>query len=248
MRYWWHLICKKLTQLPQIPSTAHKLRVLPERQENIFVWRGEINTFFLFNSRKRCHWQWSAATWWLRWTARRSEVASIHGVWQKVCPPRSFTKGRRQHLWLPSVLLHRAGGELQQQFAEMYLVQNCVQFARAPTWNTRVWRADNVQLHSLSALRVKKHVFPESVWCGACVTSPVFTECINYQRFNGIVKMYFQWGMAWNIFPHATKIGCSHLIVCNFILFLALGSLQKELCVFLKFLSLPLLCLQRLIC
>lgn len=37
--------------------------------------------------RRRCHWLWSVATWWLRWTGRRSEAASIRGVWQKVRSP-----------------------------------------------------------------------------------------------------------------------------------------------------------------
>lgn len=44
------------------------------------------------HTRRRCHWQWSAAMWWLRSTARRSEVASIHGAWRKVGSHRSTVR------------------------------------------------------------------------------------------------------------------------------------------------------------
>lgn len=48
-------------------------------------------------TRRRCHWQLSAAMWWLRWMGKRSEVASIHGVWQKVSSFSHHERGTTLH-------------------------------------------------------------------------------------------------------------------------------------------------------
>lgn len=44
----------------------------------------------LCTDRRRCLWPWSEATWWSKWMAGRSEVASTPGVWQKVRPASAW--------------------------------------------------------------------------------------------------------------------------------------------------------------
>lgn len=166
-----------------------------------YISLGGKKNAFLFDSRRRCRWRSSAVTWWLRWTARRSEAASIHGAWQKVCLLRSsFPKEGGKHPLCrqapPSgfqMNYRRIQGSESCRGTFLFFSPNQSSRIRLNTRSVGVlWR---MYLRMSSCTRCIICIMVKEAWYSwermmRCMSDPlVFAECINYQAFIGLVKM-----------------------------------------------------------